>query len=247
MRSVILITAMAAVAATTAFAQEVSALGGGILEQSRLAQQAVTNHDKTTALDHVGQALTMANQIKTQTPPGQPLVVPVTRETDVTSTYGPVKRRNSGELTAERLKKHTSVREVEGEVTVTKLDVASAATHLEAAQTALEANDFTAANAALDAVLKSVVQQHVTGDMPRLKARENLVLARSRITEGKPKAAVAPLEAAAQALTMTTGAHAQDAQAMGQQIEAFASGIQNGQEVSTATIDAWVNTIDRWQ
>jgi len=238
---------MATVAATGAFAQEVSALGGGILEQSRLAQQALTNHDQTAALDHVRQSLTMANQIKTQSPPGQPLMVPVTRESDVTTTYGPVKRRNSGELTAERLKKHTSVREVEGEVTVTKLDVASAATHLEAAQTALEVNDFTTANAALDAVPKSVVQQHMAGDMPRLKARENLVLARSRLIEGKPKAAVAPLEAAAQALTMTTGAHVQDAQMMRQQIEAFADGVQHDQESSTATIDAWMNTLDRWQ
>jgi hypothetical protein len=237
--------------ATAAAAQDLSALAGGILEQSRLARDAVAAQDQPAALDHINHALAAVEVIQRQAAgqPG-PLLIRVYTETEATSTYRPVKRRNSAELTADRLKTDTSVRAVEGEEIVGKLDIASAGVHLQYAQTALTAADWTAAGNALDAVQNSVIRQEVQGAMPLRKARENLMLARSRIVEGNFKAAVAPLRAAAEALGQyepLSPDHARAAETMREEIEVYASDIRHDQAGALQRVDAWITPLNQWQ
>jgi hypothetical protein len=237
--------------ATGAAAQDLSSLAGGILEQSRLARDAVAVQDQAAAMDHINHALAGVQEIQMRTA-GQPapLLINVYTETDATSTYRPVKRKNSDEVSADRWKKDTSVRDVEGEQTVGKLDIASASVHLITAQTALVADDWTAAGNALDAVQGSVVRQEYQGSLPLLKARENLALARSRIAEGKFKAAVAPLRAAAQGLAQYETLfpdRAGAAEAMREQIEAYANEISHDHADAFQRIDMWSNRVNQWQ
>src|SRR5580692_7939434 len=102
-------------------------LAVGILDQAQLARQAVASRDKDSAMDHIRQGLINADTIRETAPNSPaPLLVPVYREIDTTSTYTPVKHKD-GEMSADRLKKDTSIRGVTGDLTTTKLDVVAAA------------------------------------------------------------------------------------------------------------------------
>src|SRR5579862_3551536 len=95
----ILLVALVASAA----AQDVSSLAGGILEQSQLARDAVALQDKAAALDHINHALAAVQEIQTRSA-GQPspLLITIYSETDATTTYRPVKRKKSDEVSADR-------------------------------------------------------------------------------------------------------------------------------------------------
>jgi hypothetical protein len=237
--------------ATGAAAQDLASLAGGILEQSRLARDAVAIQDKAAAMDHINHALAAVQEIQMQTA-GQPapLLVNVYTEWDATSTYRPVKRKNSDEVSADRWKKDTSVRDVEGEQAVGKLDISSASVDLTTAKTALAAEDWTGAGNALDAVQSRVVRQEYQGSLPLLKAQQNLSLARSRIAEGKFKDAVAPLRAAAQGLAQyetLSPDHAAAAETMREQIDAYANDIRHNHADAFQRIDLWASRVNQWQ
>jgi hypothetical protein len=172
-----------------------------VLQETRLAQQAVTNQEPGAALQHVRQAKSMLAEIrKNAQPSSEHLLVPISAEVETTTTYTPVKPGKHGDMTAARMKKRTSIREVQGDVTTDRLDVMMASAHLDAAESALERSDMVAAGTALAAVNNDVVRTKTTGTMPLLKIRENLELARSRILEGNIKAAATPFRAAVEGI-----------------------------------------------
>jgi hypothetical protein len=244
------IAAIATAACVGAWGQGLPGMATGVIQQSDLARQAVAHRDSAAALDHIRQGSTLADQILKSAPPQpQPVLVWVYKNIDTTTTYSPVKRNPNDELT-ERLKKNTSVRDVEGNITTGKLDVTSAAAHLAAAQNAVERQDWVTADSELGAIPNSVIRTSVEGSMPLLEARQNLELAHMRVLESKFKDARAPLRAAAQDLAnyekLSPGPHANDAEYLRQQIEAYSQTIAHRPAHAAQQIEMWLQPIDKW-
>jgi hypothetical protein len=249
------IGAVALAAAVATWAQNVppniSGMAAGILQQSDLARQMVAQHNSDAALDHIRQASTLANEIF-QAKPGAPtpLLVRVYQDIDTTTTYAPTKRSRTGEYSADRLKKDTSIRDVDANITTARLDITSAAAHLTAAQNAVERQDWVTADSELGAIPASIIRTNVEGTMPLLEAKQNLELARMRVLENKYKDAEAPLRAAAQNLSdyerMTSAPRAMDAEYYREQIDTFARIVRHRPANAAQQIDAWLTPINTW-
>jgi hypothetical protein len=140
-------------------------MGAGILQQTRLAQQSLDARDKTAALDHIQSAIVLAAEIQRRSTGPGPLLVPVYTEIETTRTYQPVKHHGDV-MTARRMKKETSIREVDGQTTTTNLDVTAIAAQLADARAALERDDYDSARVALATVSTSVVTTKTEGSMP---------------------------------------------------------------------------------
>jgi hypothetical protein len=223
-------------------------LAAGVLEQTSIARKALNDNDKAAALDAIKRARLTADQIL-QKGGQSPVLVPVHTEIETTSTYTPVKH-NTGEITTSRMKKETSIRDVQGEVTNANLNVTAAADFLAQAQTAVERDDFAAASSALGSVSSSIVTTRVQGNMPLLKARENLELARARVLEGKFSNAVVPLRAAAEALDQYArdfpGPNAERAEDMRAEIDSYATNIARRHDDAVVYIDSWLDPVNQW-
>lgn len=232
--------------ATVAAAQDIPQMAAGILEQSKLAQQAVMQQDKTSALDHIRQGSAWAATILQATPPStpRPVLVRIYKSTDTTTTYAPAKR-GSGEL-----KKHATAIGTEAQITTGKLDISSAATRLQDAEAAVERNDWITADSDLSAIPESVVRTTVEGSMPLLQARQNLRLARMCVEEGRYKDARAPLRAAAENLanyeTLSPGPLGQNAEYFRQQIADYSRTVEKHHDEAAKQIDYWLGFIDKW-
>ncbi len=238
--------------ALPALAADLPGMAAGILEQTGQARQAVANRDRDSAVTHLDQADELVRQIEKEVPPKtRPILVPVYRETDATSSYAPVKRGRSGQAPERRFEKNTSVRSVEGETTIGRLDVTTAADRLQAARAALDRADWTAADTALAAIPNAVLRTVVVGNMPLMSARENLTLARNRVLDGQYKDAAAPLRAAAQALAdfekIAPGPRAQDAEYARQKIETCASNIEKDHSDTAGQIEDWLEQVTAWE
>ena len=213
-----------------------------------LAKQAVSAHDKTAAVDHIKMAQMIVADIQKRGGPA-PILVPVRVEIETTSTYTPVKHRN-GEMTASRMKKNTSIRDVDADTTTSNLNVTAAADHLAAAQTAMEHDDFVVAGTALSGVTDSIVTTQSEEGMPLLMAKQNLDLARARILEGKYKDAAVPLRSAAEALDhyaqQFPGPNAEKAESMRVEIDAYAAKVAHQHDDALMLIDSWLDPVNRW-
>ena len=232
-------------------APDLPGMASGLLDQVQLARQSVTSRDSGSALDHVRQAETLADEIRSNAPAEpRPLLVPVFKEIDTTATYRPVKRGKEDEMSSRRFKKNTSVRDVEARVTTGKLDVDSAGARLHAAEQAIRQADWTAADGALAAIPDSIMRSQVEENMPLLKVRENLKLAQSRVLEGNQKEAKEPLLAAAQALgeyeKLSPGPRTNDAEYMRQQIVNCAGDLKGRRDELLARIDGWLQPVNEW-
>jgi hypothetical protein len=163
---------------------------------------------------------------------------------DETVLYAPVKNND-------RMTRGTNVRQVSGTTTRDFIDVGVAAGDLTAAGTALNNGDLRAADQSLAAVQGAVVQKTSTAtDMPLLRAREDLRLARYRVLDGKYKDARAPLASAGQALAeyarMNPGPHADRARVMEQDIDAYARNIAHDHSDAADRINGWLDTANSW-
>jgi hypothetical protein len=236
---------MATVAAAQDIPQNIPGMAGGILEQSKLAQQAVNSHDTAAALDHIRQGSALAATILQATPPStpRPVLVSIYKSTETTTTYAPAKHNG-------RLKKNANVAGTETKITTGRLDISSAATRLQDAEAAVERDDWTTAGSDLRAIPESVVQTTVEGNMPLLEARQNLRLARMRVEEGHYKDAAVPLRAAADDLAdyerLSPGPLGQNAEYFRQQITDYASTVAKDHQEAGARIDYWLGFIDKW-
>ncbi len=241
----------AAAALTAAWGQDLSGMAAGVLQQTDDARQAITRRDRNAAADHVTQATILAGEIEKRAPVGtNPILVPVYREVDSTSVYRPVKRGKSQVLSANRLERDTSVREVEGTTTVGRLNVSAAASSLRTASAALERNDWAAADTALAAVRNGIVRNTTQDRMPLLMARDNLRLAQDRVWNDRFSAAAAPLRAAAEALAdfekLAPGPHVRDVEYMRQQIDSYARNIEKRHADAAKEIGYWLWQVNRW-
>jgi hypothetical protein len=233
------------------WAQDLPGMAVGVLQQTDLARQAVARHDSAAALDHIRVGYTLADQIL-QAEPGaaHPVLVRVYQDIDTTTTYAPTKRSRTGEYSPDRLKKDSSIRDVEGNVTTARLDVTSAVARLSAAQNAVEHQNWVSAESELGAIPDSIIRTNVEGTMPLLEAKQNLELARTRVLENKYKDAAAPLRAAAQDLSayemLSPGPRATNAEYYRERIDTFAHIIRHRPADAVAQIDAWLAPINKW-
>jgi hypothetical protein len=236
---------MATVAAAQDIPRNIPGMAGGILEQSKLAQQAVNTHDQAAALDHIRQGSALAATILQSTPPStpRPVLVRIYKSTETTTTYAPAKRNG-------QLKKNATVAGTETQITTGRLDVSSAATRFQDAEAAVERDDWMTADSDLRAIPESVVQTTVEGNMPLLEARQNLRLARMRAEEGRYKDVAAPLRAAADDLAdyerLGLGPLGQNAEYFRQQIADYARTVAKDHQEAAAHIDYWLGFIDKW-
>jgi hypothetical protein len=243
---------LTALTAAVASAQDIPGMAAGILEQSKLAEQAAIQHAQAAALDHIGQGSTLAAEILQATPPSapHPVLVRVYKNTETTTTYVPAKRSRNGEFSVDQLKKNSTATEVQANITIGRLDINSAATRLQDARAAVERDDWMTADSNLRAIPESVLQTTVEGNMPLLEARQNLRLARIRVEEGRYKDAAIPLRAAAQDLTdyekLGLGPLSQNAEYFRQQIVNYAGTVVKDHGEAAMQIDYWLGFIDKW-
>lgn len=142
------------------------------------------------------------------------------------------------------------VKGVEGGFSYIALDVDAAREHLQAAKQALKNNDAGKADLELARAQESVDAGTIATNMPLVRARENLSLARSDVKSSSYSQAKADLTAAANALKDyakdTQAPHAQDASKLSGQIQSAASSIQSSHTASSQKIDNWWNQLANW-
>ncbi len=227
-----------------------------MLEHTADARQAIQDKDQQKAMSHVNQALEAAGKI--QTTAG---MIPIYTELERVSIIGPLRAARGGQTgesstTASReatepQSSSTAVRDVEGGFTSVAVDMSQARTHLDAAKTALQSNDMAQADRALQAVQSSVSMTTVEGDMPLVKARQNLSLAMTQAQQGQVSNAQAPLKEAMNALNTygqtSSAAHASEAAQMSRDIQNFASTMQDKTQAQVSDqIQQWWNRLADW-
>lgn len=244
-RILLIIAAAAAASAQSNVANpDLSNLAAGVLQQTRMARQAIASHDRDSAVGHVKQAIATVNEIQQKASElPHPLMIPISSQTETSTTVTPVHRNGD-------LKHNSAVRGVDGETTVTRLNVTAAADRLPAAEAALESGNWSAADAALGDVEGSMSVTQITGNMPLNMARQNLDIAKARVIEGKYHDAVLPLRSAAQALgdyeRHVSGQQAANVETMRQAMLSMADHIGHEHDGAVGQIDAWTEMTRQW-
>src|SRR5262249_5089001 len=126
------------------------------------------------------------------------------------------------------------VQDVELQHTAVMLDTMNAKRHLKAAKAALSNDQLQAADQALAAIQTSGVSfTYAEIDLPLIRVREDLTLAKSMVTEQRPEAARAALQEAAQALSTygkkMDAPHATQVQTLRQQISDLSKNLDTNQ------------------
>jgi YfdX protein len=129
-------------------------------------------------------------------------------------------------------------------------DVSAAKEHLQAAKQALNNDKYKAADGALAAVQRGVNFAHVEVDLPLLRARENLMLAKAHVQAGQVQDARMTLEAVTQALQQyeqrADKARASQVQSLQKEIQNYAQQLpQQGQQTQQKNQQA-VEQINEW-
>jgi hypothetical protein len=234
-------------AAATFKTVDLSTLAATVLSEASQARNRLAANDEPAALTHVRQALSAGSQIEGMPHPG---LIPLSAEIETSSVYSPVKHGKSEGLTAKRLKKNTNVRDTRADISQSSLNIAAAQNSLQAAQSALQRDDFTAADTALVNVQEAVVHVSANQDVPLLRAHQNLELARARVLEDKYKGAAAPRRSAAQALDdfnrLVPGPHGTTATYMAQDMRAYAGRINRDRGDAMTNIEMWLDRVDKW-
>jgi hypothetical protein len=118
------------------------------------------------------------------------------------------------------------------------------------AQQELKQNQPGKADLELARAEQSVDTGTVETNMPLVRARENLSLARVEATNGKYSQAGADLKAAASALKSygqdNQAPHAKDASNLSNQINSEAAKVKSDRTAATQNIDKWWNKIADW-
>jgi hypothetical protein len=173
----------------------------------------------------------------------KPVLVPLAAEVERTSQVGPLGRKGWD------FDKHTKAQVTE-EVHRVSLNVTLAADKLAAAKRLLSRNDLAGADSELAAIETAVVAQSVSLDAPLAKAKENLMLARARVLEGKAKNAEAPLKEAVKALRQQEirepDQRSTDITALRREVEALAGNIRNKPPDALDKLNLWIEMIDQW-
>ncbi len=239
-----------------------------MLHDTNQAEAAITNGNKQQASTDVQQALNCANRI---TANGNHNLVTLYSELDRYSVIGPImynrQQRAANEApgsgtgatqnqtgSADRMRSAQTnpdlgVKQVVGEFTSAAVDMKFAEAHLQAAQQALNQGNPRRAKEALQAVQDSVVVESVAADMPLVRARENLLMAKINEDRGKYQEARADLHAASRALSdyaSIGGAHSQDANHLKSEIDSYRLSSSANHSSTDSEIESWWDQTTNW-
>jgi hypothetical protein len=240
---------------------KVSSMASLMLSLTDKARQAIENKDKDTALLDVKAALDLAEKIQSAIGT-QTSKVPIYTELEQVSIIGPIheaQERQRGQAGGTKssssapesgqnrgppptTSQRVAVKEVVAEYTSVTVDVAMAKDRLKAATIALYNDKLQDADSALAAVQNGVVLESGKSDLPLLKARQNLILAKTMVEKGEDPRA--PLKAASDALKEYEGIpsapHSGEAAKLRREIES-----QSG-SVTANKLDRWWNEVTSW-
>jgi hypothetical protein len=232
---------------------------GDLLNATNEARIAVESRNSQDALFHIDHALQNAARIESNTKNGR--LVPLYQELDRYTVLAPImteKNRTSNTTTGSQGSNTTAkttqtpnpaIQQVTGQFTSVGLDIQAAKEHLDAARLAIQHKDFTKADEALAAVQNGVVVTSVASDLPLVRARENMVLAREAANRGDFKEAHAALTAASQALgnySSNQGVHSADARVVKSQIDNFNQSLEQNHAEAGSKIDSWWDRMADW-
>ena len=233
--------------------EKVSEMASRVVERTARARAEIGKKDKDAAARYVREALLNVQGIEAARPRSpQPLKVTMYTEMVQISVNQPVlegrgSADRSGPVKGEG--KPQVVSNVQGEATRVFLNVTQAKGHLESARKALEGGDLAAADQALAAVEKDVTAASVVGDLPLLKARQNLAMALGQIRKRNYKDAAAPLREASSALSdyaKTQSRYAGEAAKLRAEIDALAGSVEQNPGDAENKIAKWWNDVDDW-
>lgn len=214
-----------------------------LLYDTSQARMALKNDQRGQAAQDVHRALMAGNQITSHR------LVPLYSELDEYSVIGPIAASRSAEGGNQNRPEALAVRQVSGQFTMAELDPALARTHLQAAQQALASGNVQLAGEALKGVEDSVILVSVGSDLPLVRARDNLVLARMDVRHGQYEKAHLDLDAACHALAAYArggGAFSGQAETLRTQIQKYNQSIQTDHAQAAANIESWWNQTAGW-
>lgn len=234
------------------------------------ARQSIINKDQSRATHDVQQALDLISQAGEKLPAtgdNNTHVVPIFAELEQTSFLQPVlaakKESSNGEQQMASTQNPSSqesalpqsdqppvVKRVEGGYSYIGLDLNAAKEHLQQAKQYLSNNESGKADVELARAQQSVDTGSITTDMPLVRARENLSLARNEAQDGHYSQAKVNLTAASKALTeygnSSQAKHANDAKDLSNQIKSFSGKIANHHQNAQSKIENWWNQVAGW-
>jgi hypothetical protein len=141
------------------------------------------------------------------------------------------------------------VEEASREYTSLALDVQVAKNQLQSAQQAVNQGAFQKADAALAAVQDGVMVTSVAADLPLLRARENMVLARNAADRDHFPEAHAALQAVSEALNQYSNEqnlHAADARVLREEIDTYNQSIEQNPVDASTKIEGWWDRMVDW-
>jgi nitrate reductase assembly molybdenum cofactor insertion protein NarJ len=220
-----------------------------LLNAASEARAAVESQNQQDALFHVDHAIQKAQDAETAAPDTR--FIPIYTELDRYSVVGPIlNQRTSAQNTqGETANRGAAVLDVQGQYTTAGLDVQAAKDHLTAARQAINQREWQKAAAALDAVQDGVVVTTVTADLPLLRARENMIVAREAAETGNYGEVRAALTSASNALREyenAQGRHANEARMLQSQIDSYGRTVQQNHSDAVSKIDSWWNQVADW-
>lgn len=219
--------------------EDISTFAGKMLDYTNRARSAIKDNNQQLALQDVNKAESYLQQVESRAHGST--MIPVYQEFVSVAILSPVR--------AEQSKKHSVVHQVAGDYTSVVVNTTVAKNNLAAAKTALQNQNLKTADDALADVQEGVQIESSEADMPVVKARENLILARSNAREGKYGEAQAALQAASKALgsyAQENGPHATAARNLQEQIDNSDKNLQANHSDLLANINKWWNTTADW-
>ena len=227
-----------------------------MINDAREARSRIANKQQEAAVDRVNDALRQWNEIQSKAK-GQ-RYVPIYQEVETVSVWQPHAVIENGKVTAvtqdqsrnRSAEPKAAVAGTSGAVTTISADVQAIRDHLKAAQSALQNNKLDEATAALDAVQKAVVATSVAGDLPLIRARQNLILARTRADANDWTGAHAALNQASAALeeyaNLQNNSHTSDARRVRGEIDSLASNVEQKHSDVGNKIRSWWEDTSEW-
>jgi hypothetical protein len=206
------------------------------------ARQAIARHDKAAAANAVNEAIGFSDKL------GSRATAPIYSELSSVSIVGPIEaaKANTGAPAGP-----PAVKAVAGGYTRIVLDANLARARLLAAKAELASGDLARADADLRAIQNGVVLESVSANLPLVRARENLNLAKTSAQSGNTAAAKSQMQAAQKALAdfarlSPASPHASQAQTLANQIASAAQSADATHPISTAQLDQWWTQIADW-
>jgi hypothetical protein len=236
--------------------EDLSRLAGQMLDDVNKAKIALKKGNYQLATQDVNRARSTLERIEAGAHGAT--LIPVYQEFVSVSILSPIRmeqntrkqsRASNKQPAAQVSTGNAVVHEVAGDYTRVMVSTVVAKNGLDAAKAALAMSDWKTAEDALSDVQEGVQIQSVKSDMPLSEARENLILARAAVRQGRYAEAKTALDTAAKSLSEyeAEGApHASEAKSLQPQIEDLARNIEQQHAEAAAKINKWWNITSNW-